>query len=211
MRRFAVFGSLLLLLSAGDAWAGQIAIGEARVAFTPPTGHCELDRKEARDAGFVDAVADAMGDVRILAAFAACDQLAIWRKGLLTYLRDYGFLTVARADEGRTITDGRPAIMRALATALRAAAPAASHADDGGRIDHLGVLDADERAVYYGLVAEVETPDGRLRDALEVSATTLIRGKLVSYVLYGEFAGRGSIDAMLRRQRADLDRLIAAN
>jgi hypothetical protein len=40
---------------------------------------------------------------------------------------------------------------------------------------------------------------------------TLIRGKLVSYVLYGEFEGRASVEAMLGRQRADLDRLIAAN
>jgi hypothetical protein len=82
---------------------------------------------------------------------------------------------------------------------------------DGPGVDHLGVLDDDDRGVYYGLVTAVETPEGNPRDALEVSAMTLIRGKLLSYVLYGEFAGRPSIDAMLGRQRADLDRLIAAN
>jgi hypothetical protein len=207
--RLAAFGSLFLLFFLSTAQAGQIVVGEARVAFTPPAGYCELDRKESRDALFVDAIADAMGqETRILAAFAACEQLAVWRKGLLTYLRDYGFLTVARADEARTVTDGRPAILRALATALRAASPEVS---DQPGIDHLGVLHADDRAVYLGLVTEVETPEGRLRGALEVSAMTLIRGKLVSYVLYGEFAGRASIDAMLGRQRADLDRLIAAN
>lgn len=209
--RLAAVGSLLLFLVFSQAYAGQIAVGEARVAFAPPDGHCELDRKEARDALFVDAVEQAMGpETRVLAAFAACDQLAVWRQGLLTYLRDYGFLTVARADERRTIADSRPAIVRALANALRGSQPT-SAAPDEPRIDHLGVLHADDRAVYYGLVAEVETPDGRTRDALEVSAMTLIRGKLLSYVLYGEFAGRASIDAMLGRQRADLDRLIAAN
>lgn len=209
--RLAAVGSLLLFLVFSQAYAGQIAVGEARVAFAPPAGHCELDRKEARDALFVDAVEQAMGpETRVLAAFAACDQLAVWRQGLLTYLRDYGFLTVARADERRTIADSRPAIVRALANALRGSQPTAA-ASDEPRIDHLGVLHADDRAVYYGLVAEVETPDGRMRDALEVSAMTLIRGKLLSYVLYGEFAGRASIDAMLGRQRADLDRLIAAN
>jgi hypothetical protein len=192
------------------AQAGQIAVGEASVAFAPPAGHCELDRKEARDALFVRNVAEAMGpETRILAAFAACDQLAVWRKGLLTYLRDYGFLTVARADESRTVTDGRPTIVRALAKAMRAVS--AETSNDGPGIDHLGVLDEDDRGVYYGLVTAVETPEGTPRDALEVSAMTLIRGKLLSYVLYGEFDGRPSIDAMLGRQRADLDRLIAAN
>jgi hypothetical protein len=214
LRRIAAFGSLLLLLlvSMSSARAGQIAVGDAKVAFAPPPGFCELDRNEGRDALFVDGVKQAMGpEVRILSAFAACEQLKPWRKGLLTYLRDYGFLTVARADERRTITDRRPVIVRALAQALRATEPAAAEPGDLGRIDHLGVLHADDSAVYYGLVTEVETPDGRLRDALEVSGMTLIRGKLVSYVLYGEFEGRASVEAMLGRQRADLDRLIAAN
>jgi hypothetical protein len=211
LRRLAAIGSFLLAFALSQAEAGEIAVGDANLAFTPPAGYCELDYKQGRDAHFVGAVAEALGsETRVLAAFAACDQLAVWRKGLLTYLRDYGFLTVARADEARTITDGRPKIMRALAGAFRAAAPAAAQSREPG-IDRLGMLDADDRAVYLGLVTEVETPDGRLRDALEVSAMTLIRGKLLSYVLYGEFAGRTSIEAMLGRQRADLDRLIAAN
>lgn len=212
MRRLFSIGSFLLILSLSDARAGQVTIGEAKLAFTPPAGYCELDHTQARDADFVRTVASALGsETRVLAAFAACDQLVIWRKGLLTYLRDYGFLTVARADETRTISDGRPTLVRALAAALRGATPALSQPGEPGRVDDLGVLDADDRAVYLGMVTEVETPDGRLRDALEVSAMTLIRGKLLSYVLYGEFAGRASIDAMLGRQRADLDRLIAAN
>lgn len=211
LRRFAAFGSLLLLLvSLSNAQAGQIPVGDANVAFAPPPGYCELDSSEGRDALFVDGVKQAMGsEVRILSAFAACEQLKPWRKGLLTYLRDYGFLTVARADERRTITDGRATIVRALAKAMRAT-NAETSSDEPG-IDHLGVLHADDRGVYYGLVMEVETPEGNPRGALEVSAMTLIRGKLVSYVLYGEFAGRASVDAMLGRQRADLDRFIAAN
>jgi hypothetical protein len=209
--RLAAVGALFLSLSFSAAQAGQIAVGEARVAFAPPAGYCELDSKQSRDTLFVDAVAGAMGpETRILAAFAACDQLAVWRKGLLTYLRDYGFLTVARADEARTIRDSRSDVMGALAQALRTVSPEPAAADQA-RIDHLGVLHQDDRGVYYGLVAQVETPEGEVRDALEVNAMTLIRGKLVSYVLYGEFAGRASIDAMLGRQRADLDRLIAAN
>ena len=211
LRRFAAFGSLLLfLVSMSGAHAGQIAVGEAQVAFAPPPGYCELSRSEGRDALFVDGVTQAMGpEVRILSAFASCEQLQPWRKGLLTYLRDYGFLTVARADERRTITDGRPTIVRALAKAMRAT-NAETTGDEPG-IDHLGVLHEDDRGVYYGLVMDVETPEGNPRGALEVSGMTLIRGKLLSYVLYGEFAGRPSIDAMLGRQRADLDRLIAAN
>jgi len=207
---------LVFFLSLADARAGQVDVGGAKVAFTPPAGYCELDRKNTQDAAYMDAMAGAMGsDVRILATFAACDQLQVWRKGLLTFFRDYGFLTVARSDERRQLTEARPAIMRALARELRAAdaAGVADAAQPGelGRIDRLGVLHSDDNAVYYGLVTEVVTPEGRLREAVELSAMTLIKGKLVSYLLYGEFAGRRSVDAMLGRQRTNMDRLIAAN
>lgn len=214
--RLAAFGSLLLLVAISSAQAGQIPVGETRVAFNPPAGHCELDRDQNRDAAFIDAMAGAMGPgVRILSTFARCDQLQVWRKGLLTYLRDYGFLTVARADERRSLTDGRATVMQALARQMRAADAAAqdegSLPDDPERADHLGVLHADDNAVYYGQVAEVETPEGRVRGAIELGALTLIKGKLVSYVLFGEFQGRPSVDRLLGQQRTNMDRLIAAN
>jgi hypothetical protein len=204
------------LLSLADARAGQLDVGGAKVAFNPPAGYCELDRKNAQDAAYIDAMAGAMGsEVRILSTFAACDQLQVWRKGLLTFFRDYGFLTIDRAAERRQLTEERPAIMRALARELRKAdADAAMDAPqpaEAFRTDRLGVLHSDDNAVYYGLVTEVATPEGRVREALELGAMTLIKGKLVSYLLYGEFAGRRSIDALLGRQRTNMDRLIAAN
>ena len=215
MRHFA-FACLGFVLSLTPARAGQVDIGGAKIAFTPPAGYCELDRKHVQDAAYMEAMAGAMGsEVRILATFAACDQLKVWRKGLLTFFRDYGFLTIARADERRLLTEGRPVIMRALAREMRKADAAA---DDGepqspvfGRTDHLGVLHSDDQAVYYGLVTEVATPEGRVREAVELGAMTLIKGKLVSYLLYGEFSGRPSVEAMLVRQRTNMDRLIAAN
>jgi hypothetical protein len=215
LRRLAAFGSLLLLVSTADVRAGQIAIGEARVAFAPPAGHCELDRSQPYDAEFIDSMASAMGSgVRILSTFARCDQLQVWRKGLLTYLRDYGFLTISRSDERRNLTDGRAAVMQALAREMRKADAAAQEEPLPGESegsDHLGVLHADDTAVYYGQIAEVETPEGRVRGAVELGALTLIKGKLVSYLLFGEFQGRPSVDKLLGQQRTNMDRLIAAN
>lgn len=210
------FAAAFFLVPAG-ARAGQIDIGGAPIAFTPPKGHCELDRSDAQDAEFIDSMAAAMGPgIRLLASFADCNQLSVWRKGLLTYLRDFGFLTIARTDERRSVSDRRAAIVQALAHEMRKA-DAEAQADDApvrgelGRVDHLGVLHADDNAVYYGLVAEVPTPEGRTRGSVEVGAMTLIKGKLVSYVLYGEFTGRPSVDTLLGQQRTNLDRLIAAN
>ena len=213
--RHLAFVCLVFFLSLADARASQIDVGGAKVAFVPPQGYCELDRKNAADAEYLDAMAGAMGsEVRILAAFADCDQLIVWRKGLLTFLRDYGFLTVARSDERRQLSEGRPVIMRALAHQLRKADAEATpdkSQRELGRTDHLGVLHSDDDAVYYGLVTEVATPEGRVRKSVELGAMTLIKGKLVSYLLYGEFAGRKSVDALLGRQRTNMDRLIAAN
>jgi hypothetical protein len=216
LRRFAALGSLLLLLAAAEAPAGQIAVGDARVAFNPPAGHCELDRSQPQDVEFIESMASAMGSgVRILSTFAQCEQLGVWRKGLLTYLRDYGFLTVARSDERHSVTDARAPVMRALARELRRAD--AESEDDAprpgelGRVDHLGVLHADDKAVYYGQVVDVETPEGLPRGSVELGAMTLIKGKLVSYLLFGEFRGRPSVEALLGQQRTNMDRLIAAN
>jgi hypothetical protein len=216
--RHLAFVCLVFFLSVADARASQIDVGGAKLAFAPPKGHCELDRKVPSDAAYLDAMAGAMGtETRILAAFAACDQLAVWRKGLLTFFRDYGFLTVARSDERRQLGEARPAIMRALARELRKADAEGDAGPDGpqarelGRIDHLGVLHSDDDAVYYGMVTEVATPEGRVRESVELGAMTLIKGKLVSYLLYGEFAGRPSVDKLLGRQRTNMDRLIAAN
>jgi len=61
------------------------------------------------------------------------------------------------------------------------------------------------------MVAEVVSGYGRARDAVEVSAMTLIKGKLVSYLLYGAFQGKASVDRMLALQRSNMDRLIAGN
>jgi hypothetical protein len=57
----------------------------------------------------------------------------------------------------------------------------------------------------------VPTDEGRSLDSLEVGAMTLIKGKVVSYLLYGEFRGRTSVDAMLAVQRRNMGALIAAN
>jgi hypothetical protein len=215
VRRFAL-ACLVFFLSAAGAQARQIDVGGATVAFVPPKGYCELDRSNAQDAEYIDSMAGAMGsDVRILSTFAACDQLAVWRKGLLTFFRDFGFLTVARSDERRSVTDGRASVVRALAHELRKADAEAAEDEprpgELGRTDRLGVLHSDDHAVYYGQVTEVSTPEGRMRETVELGAMTLIKGKLVSYLLYGEFAGRRSVDAMLGQQRTNMDRLIAAN
>lgn len=79
-----------------------------------------------------------------------------------------------------------------------------------GRLERLGVFHA-AAAVYYGMVAEVVPGDGRARDAVEVGAMILIKGKLVSYLLYGAFQGKASVDRMLALQRSNMDRLIAGN
>jgi hypothetical protein len=122
------------------------------------------------------------------------------------------------------MTEPRAAVVRSLARQLRAVPPDLDleaeevnrrGAESGdvrlGRLDRLGVLHADDSAVYFGMVAEVISGDGRVRDAVEVGAMTLIKGKLVSYLLYGEFRGKASVDQMLGLQRSNMDRLIAGN
>ncbi len=226
MRHFrALCCSLVLLLPASGAIAARIDVGETQIAFTPPPGYCELDPKQALDARFVEIMGAAMGpEIRILAAFADCIQLSVWRKGLAFHIQDYGMLTTVRRDETHSMSEPRAAVVRSLAQQLRAAAPDIDLEADAanrrsgengevrlGRLERLGILHADDSAVYYGLVAEVVSGDGRVREAVEVGAMTLIKGKLVSYLLYGAFRGKTSVDRMLGLQRSNMDRLIAGN
>jgi hypothetical protein len=216
--------SLILLLPASGAQAARIDVGEAQITFTPPPGYCELDPRQALDARFVEIMGTAMGpEIRILVAFADCVQLSVWRKGLALHIQDYGMLTTVRQDERHSMREPRAAVVRSLTRQLRSIPPdldleaaAVNRRSDAadvslGRLERLGVLHADDKAVYYGLVAEVISGDGRARDAVEVGAMTLIKGKLVSYLLYGEFRGKASVDQMLGLQRSNMDRLIAGN
>lgn len=224
MRRFPKLLAvvvLLLLRCVASAASATLDVGDARIVFVPPQGHCELDAREPLDARFIARMAEALGpELRILAAFADCTQLSVWRKGLTSRIRDYGFVTTLREDEGRSLAAPRAEVVKALAgefarlDAASVQADAARPAEAAGSaagIRPLGVLHADAQAVYYGLVGRVPTDEGRSLDSLEVGAMTLIKGKVVSYLLYGEFRGRTSVDAMLAVQRRNMGALIAAN
>lgn len=220
----AICGLLIaLIVSTETSKAAQVAVGDARIAFAPPQGYCELDRREPLDAGFMDAMGKAMGaGIHVLSAFADCTQLSIWRRGLLSHLDDYGFFTTTADAETRTFRAPRAAVIRAVTRQLsdldlHAEADAVRRRSAGattarlGDTRPLGVLHTDADAVYYGMVAQVTTAEGRAREALQIGATTLIKGKLVSYLLYGEFRGPPSVETLLARQRTNMDRLIAAN
>lgn len=213
----------LVALITRPAGAATIALGDADITFSPPPGYCLFDRSEPLDAEFVDVMEQALGtDTRVLAAFAECTQLSVWRKGLVSYLQDYGFLTTQRTDEAHRMPEPRRAVVATLARALaradiEAEADRVRQRSEGvtaarlGQMERLGVLHADADAVYFGLVAAVATAEGRVHDALEIGAMTLIKGRIVSYLLYGAFAGAPSVEAMLAAQRQNMARLIGTN
>lgn len=220
-RLLHIFALLALFMRPTDAAA--IALGDTEIAFSPPPGYCTFDPAEPLDAEFVDVMEQALGtDTRILAAFAECTQLSVWRKGLISSLQDYGFLTTQRTDEAHHMPEPRRAVVATLARALaqadiEAEANRVRERGEGltaarlGQTERLGVLHADGDAVYFGLVAAVATAEGRVHDALEIGAMTLLNGRIVSYLLYGAFAGAPSVEAMLAVQRQNMARLIGTN
>ncbi|MEZ5667717.1 MAG: hypothetical protein R3F55_09865 [Alphaproteobacteria bacterium] len=74
----------------------------------------------------------------------------------------------------------------------------------------LGVLGRDENAIYTGIVLQVDMPDYSDRVA-GAAALTLVRGHVVTYVLYDSFVDESTFATLVARLQPVMAGLVAAN
>ena len=212
----------------------QIALDDSRevdssppaVVLVLPVGHCMLDPAQPSDRALIEFYeAGNRGLNHVLGGSADCDQLARWRVERGYYLENTAlFLATLEPPRGLPATS-RPVFLKVMAEELGAIGDMASIADEVERrvesasdgIDlqnttGLGVLGADDVAVYFGLVQHMIADDGVTPKTIAgVLGMTLIDGEAVTFGLYAPFEGRETIDALLAEQKQNMSNLVTAN
>ena len=221
---FAVVAGLAFV-SAGVAKDFQV--GSATIALPSPEGFCELSEQQPADARVINVIDDLVAGTQneLLAVSADCGQLQAWRTGKLPTLDDYAQVQTPvsgrdadvpraetvkelcasmRAEGSRTIAEAIPDLNTRVEAAVK-----------GGKFNEagfLGVLAEDAGVCYFGLLTKNRTEGGGAEETqVVVSATTVVKGRVVSYSLHTLYHGPDTATAALARHRRNVAALLAAN
>jgi hypothetical protein len=220
---FAIVAGLVFV-SAGVAKDFQV--GSATIALLSPEGYCELSEQQPADARVINLIDDLVAGTQneLLAVSADCGQLQAWRAGKLQTLDDYA--QVQTPISGRDADVHRAETVKELCASMRAEGGktiAAATLDlntrveaavKGGKFNEtgfLGVLAEDAGVCYFGLLAKNRTEGGVEETQVVVSATTVVKGRVVSYSLHTLYHGPDTATATLARHRRNVQALLVAN
>ncbi len=216
-------GVLLALppAASGPALAASYQVAGRALDIEAPPSYCLLDPNipaEAELFGHVEA-ANA-GRNRVLVVFVNCEELASWRRGEVASLQNYGnvltpveqtvYPGMARGmflDELSLAMGGTaPVGMEAGETRLREAAPALQV----GQSASLGVIEADELALYAGIARKLEF-EGQAMVMLGIYSMTLVNAVPISVNLFQPVEDGTTIENLITHQRRFLERLLERN
>lgn len=217
---------ICILLALSPATAGSTGTARREVAgrtltIEAPPSYCMVDPgipAEARLFGFMEDVNAGLN--RVLVVFVDCEELDRWRKGEVSVLERYGnvltpieetiYPGMARSvflDELHKVMGGALPLGTAAGQArLEAAAPSLAV----GESESLGILEADETALYAG-VAQKLAFEGRVMVILGIFSMTLVNDVPLSVNLYQPMEDRAMIDQLIARQRSFVRRLLDRN
>lgn len=219
---------LVFVLVAGTTAAFSAATDFARVpglTLPAPEGFCALDPQQPADARMIDALNGMLAGAQIslLGMSAHCGQLEAWRTGkqLLEDFAQYQTPTFAsksnssrsewvkarcakRRAEGEKTLPGMTEDVNARAETARVQARI-------NEMTALGVLWEDAGACYTGMVQKILSEAGGEKTQLSVSAGTIVKGRVVNYILYTDDRDADSLSAALARHKRNIAALLAAN
>jgi hypothetical protein len=211
---------------AGPRVAKQAQIGSVTLMLPAPEGHCQLTEQQPADARAIKVIGDALAGTQneLLAVSADCGQLEAWRASTVPALDDHAqyqtpipakdlyyprapsvkqFCANARAQGEKTAAGATPD----LNTRLEAAIKGAKY----NETSFLGVLAEDDDACYFGQLLKMRTEIGTEKNQVTISATTLVKGKILFYNLYTVYRGPDTVPAALARHQRNVPALLAAN
>ena len=193
------------------------------LSLPAPNDFCQLTHAEPADRDML-AILEQMnaGHNRVLAVFADCGQLAAMR-GKGAALSDHAMYmmpnsaanlpAMTRADFIDMVVgafEGTAAIEKAE-TIARERLAEADAAIELQNLVNLGPLYRDDTALFTGFLTRTERADIGVEVTAIVSALTIIDGQVVTLNLSAHYESQSTIDGLLAAQRANMDRLIAAN
>jgi hypothetical protein len=208
IRIIAVVAAAVAALPAQAKQVHVVQVDGVRVGVPVPAGYCVMDRNHPSDRrviGYFERVNK--GKNRILVTIADCRQLRDWRGGRRKLLGHYAYLTVATQLEGRTISMPPARFARVMERSFRRRGMEIVKRGNTvwrKRIEKtlptvrvnenrfLGVLRTDGHAAYIGLIQRVRTEYGTEKVVLGMTSTGLVRGKVLSFSFYSDYAAAGS-------------------
>jgi hypothetical protein len=220
---WAGLGFLLALSPAasGPAIAAGYQVAGRALDIEAPPSYCLLDPgipAEAELFGFMEDTN--AGRNRVLVVFVDCDELESWRRGEVTALQHYG--NVLTPVEQTVYPDmARNMFLDELSIAMGGAAPLGAEAGEMrlleaaptleiGQSESLGILEADDLALYAGIARKLEF-EGRARVVLGIYSMTLVNAVPLSVNLFQPLEDDKNIERLIAHQRRFLKQLLERN
>lgn len=226
-----VLAALLAGFCASDPASAEtrdVPIGATTVRLIAPAGQCFLEASQAKDAQFIGLVSGLLAQVNmaLVGATADCVQREAWHKSPDALLDDFVEYQIALANMEQDLAgDPAPHIRPICAYARQqgdqyiadnqdAIANKIEQALDGVKskgMSFLGVLGEERDACYYGILQRLGTQIGTEKLQLDVTAVTVVRGKLLFFNLYSVYQGPETVERMFAQQKINVKALIEAN
>jgi hypothetical protein len=214
------------LATAGSGFAKDVKIGSAAVTLPAPAGYCELTEQEPSDARALKIFGDLMAGIQgeLLTVAADCGQLRAWRAGTQPVLDDYvqyvtlipgkdsdlprarmvkDYCNIVRTQGGQKLAEISPNISARVESAVK-----------GAKLNEqvfLGVLAEDADVCYFGVLQKVRTEAGTDKTQVTISATTVVKGKIIYYNHYTVYRSDRTAPEALARHQRNVAALLAAN
>jgi hypothetical protein len=227
---FAAIRFTATLLAAGItsvcAVAADVKIGEVAIRLPPPVRYCELDAVVGSDAeriGPVHATLNRAG-VRLLAMSAVCAELKTWRLDRTKDLDHWAEYQTAIRLEGAPLPDTPAKVVRKFCAQMRAAANQSVPAIDASeRSEEASSMIALDQRIFLGVVADeplacfgatvrkIKTEAGAEKIQVGITASAIIKGKVVLYFIFAPYTSRNTVRELLTTHRENVLRLQRAN
>jgi hypothetical protein len=230
--RLRVFSALVAgvlfagLAGAGSGAAKDVKIGSVSLTLPPPEGFCELTSEHPDEASVLKLTGDLVATMggELLALSIYCGELDAWRAGNGAPQGDNAQYQTPNAARDADLPRARSVrefcaavhaqgerILAELAPNLTARLEAAIQGLSVDKPTLLGVLAEDADACYWGMLMKARPADGGEVVQAVVSATTVVKGKIIFYNLYTIYHDTASVTAALARHRRNVPALLAAN
>ena len=194
----------------------KIDLGGVSLNFVPPTGFCLFPEPTMETALAAQKRLNRENVVHTI--FGDCDQVQS-SSTTNARIRDFGMLMTPTSLTGKAITRADldqmvretvdPAAVKKTVDRRISEAQARLSMQS---FSSLGILDRDDRAVYFGFLSKVHSGDRDFEQA-SILSMAVIRGREISYCLYSDYSRdpRGALQRLLNRTKQGVGDLADQN
>ncbi len=189
--------------------AEDILIGNDKISTPLPNGYCHLNNSNQSDSRLIKYLEDANQNInQINLVFADCEQLRLWRKGESATLNDYGYVLAPLGLVNKKLNMSRKEYLSQMENIFRKQGIKflnKSTSDIKKVIERhfpavelnetksLGIIHQDNNALYFGIIQNIQTEEGKQKTMLGLFAITLVSKKSVNFYLWKEYQGERTI------------------